>query len=363
MATKKPEKEKESERVHPTPKVAKNQGEQGTVYSLVDVPPLSFWQTSYRRLGLRGTTPHTPHVFCEAAKAYCDGETVRDKLLHGKLSPSSKVDQARDTNTLPSEKGVDAYTLHWMGLQLQSHRPLNPKFYSLAINMLSTAQDMGHGPSSLQLVITSVHTPQDLECFRLARFRHTALCSTGTDASALALRAWLWEQQGFHDRARDEFIRARGVGMRYRDPDIPDMPLFTSPGSFGAEGEGSRPRRERWFLEGVCHHSYATKALKAGEVDKAVEAFRIMALELDLAIGYQHLASLLPASEKAEREAYFLKAAVSGQEAACTQLALIEHGKVTRSSLDEEEMRTRLLMADEWARLGGVVPTVKKHAG
>ncbi|KAL2164179.1 hypothetical protein VTH06DRAFT_3393 [Thermothelomyces fergusii] len=297
----------------------------GLLFEHVEPPPLGWWREFQEARGLGGLTPET---CLSTFTQYC--------LVVTKRGSGWKTALERDHN-------IDPYTLHYTALPLlnRSGPPV-----TVGMHMLFTASSMNYTPSILTLMGMHVclrdsrdgkgKMPQSWREVD-ARFKRLLQTEKNPDAFTLHGLSLLREGKG------DAFA------LRYFDKAIEaarDLPGGARPGP--AERGAPTVREPRWTLEASCHRMRGAILLRQNRRQEAVDAFKILALELDHADGYAQLVRLLPLDPE-ERETYLLKAAQGGSFEACGLLALHMADKAAGSDLPPGERVVAAGLAREWA--------------
>lgn len=112
------------------------------------------------------------------------------------------------------------------------------------------------------------------------------------------------------------------------------------------------PRPAKWDWEAVSVLGEADCLKARGQLQQAKTLYQVAALELDHPRGFLELANLTDdPRDGAVRQAYLLKAAVSGSVEACQELGIVEKTRAREKGITEREKEVRLLMSKEWMRL------------
>lgn len=215
------------------------------------------------------------------------------------------------------------------------------------MHMLMSASSLGYTPSTLSLIriltqAENLKVTERKDMFRdpMARFRR--ILQNGENPDALTLQGLLLVRQGHDTQALKHFDQAIKAASRKDSAGQESMPAV---------------RKPRWAYEGSCYHQRGRILLKQGRREEAAAAFRVVALELNLAKGHLELAKLLP-HDAPERETCLLKAAQASQFEACELLAHDAIGKAMDPGVPKAERDYAAKMAYEWAL---VEPDVTKR--
>lgn len=243
--------------------------------------------------------------------------------------------------------------------------------FRLGTHLLRSASELGYAPSTLTLVRifqgerNRPHFSRILETttYRSAEARFKALVDAGQDPNALSLQGIIFMGDKEHDRAVTYFQKARKAWASSQDPSA--QSLATSPElrvDFSEDGDSifPSPREPRWEWEVSCLLGEADIRAERGQLQQAEQLYREAALGLDNPYAFTRLATL---TQGPERQAYLLKAAVSGDVDACRELAAVEELNAQESAT-EREKEFRLQMSQEWLRLanGEELQTVGSNA-
>ncbi|KAL2017673.1 hypothetical protein VTK56DRAFT_1833 [Thermocarpiscus australiensis] len=300
-----------------------------SIFKLSEVPPLQLWQEYTCQDGAPGDL--TAEAMFNAALQYCAVATNNSSSWRGALE--------RDHN-------IDPYTLHHTAIPLLNRA--SGVASRLGLHMLLTASALGYTPSTLSLIRILADVDKDSairgkRVFGDAEARFKRLLQIERTPDVLTLQGLLLRREG-----QDTFA------LKYFDQAI--EAARSSIHSAGAHPQTSNrqdapaEREPRWSYEGSCHHNRGLILLKQGRREQAAEAFKIVALELDLAMGYLELAKLLPETAP-ERETYLLKAVQAGQFEACPYLVQDAVARAKEPGLGQADRKDAANMALEWARL------------
>ncbi|KAK4151258.1 hypothetical protein C8A00DRAFT_17329 [Chaetomidium leptoderma] len=296
----------------------------GLLFKPSDTPPVAVWEQFKLHYDLGDLTAQDCH---KAAVHYCDLATN---------------DSSAWRETLERDHGIDSYTLHYTALPLASRGTAS----HMGLHMLLTASILGYAPSTLTLMSILVRlNKKDFlamkPSFREAEAHFNRLVQA-ENPDALTL-------QGLVLLHGD---RPTATALKYFDKAIKvarSIPPKAVSQPEPASQDSPAIREPRWSFEGSCHQKRGLILLEHNRTEEAIAAFKIAALELDLADGYAELVKLMP-RDAPERETYLLKAAQGCNPEACQLLALEMADKASDPGLSMKDRVYAGRMAREWVQ-------------
>jgi hypothetical protein len=249
------------------------------------------------------------------------------------------------------DHGVDLYTLHYAAILLLAG-PMGP-FWHLGAHMLRTASDLDYNPSTLsllRLVLRTTSVGPESSKYRtalhgpLTKFR--LLVQEGQNPDVLTLDGALRIRRGDIRGALDSFDRAIKAAAAQGGNAFAPAPTQEEL-KHGSTGPPPPVRKPAWAMESMCHLERGRLLLQQGNRAAAEAAFRVAALELDMAAGYLELGKMLPIGSP-ERESCLLKAILTGKTDAIPLLSVFSEDKPPDPARDPAEDQR---WANEWRLL------------
>jgi tetratricopeptide (TPR) repeat protein len=211
--------------------------------------------------------------------------------------------------------------------------------------MLMTASSLQYAPATVMLMAMLANVPKEqfLEARRTsfrevdAHFRY--LLRTDPAYDILAVQALTLQKEG----------RPDAEALKCFDKAIQAAPRTTPPSASGSETPPA-VRTPNWAFESICHQHRGQILLRQGRIEDALAAFKIVALELDVADGHLELAKLLPDHDP-QRKTSLLNAAQAGLFEASSMLASLLADEAAAPGLSPPERQFARDLAWEWAQI------------
>lgn len=249
------------------------------------------------------------------------------------------------------DHGIDLYTLHYTATLLLAG-PVGP-FWHLGAHMLRTASDLNYDPSTLSLLRLVLRTtsagPEGIKYKTalhgpLTKFRLLVPEARNPDVLTIygALRIRRGDVRGALQIFNRAIEAAAAQGGRVFAPAPTQEEL-----KHGSTAPPPPVRKPAWALESMCHLERGRLLLQLGNRAAAEAAFRVAAVELDMAAGYLELGKMLPVGSS-ERESCLLRAILTGKTDAIPLLSVFSKDKSSDPARDPEEDQR---WANEWRLL------------
>ncbi|KAK3692890.1 hypothetical protein B0T22DRAFT_374185 [Podospora appendiculata] len=300
-------------------------GSESLIFSEGDVPPIDFWA---QRVPYIGPEDLTAEACFHAARQYC--------ALATPVGSTWKQMLQRDHD-------IDPYTLHYTAIMLLGGGDQPGETWRLGLHMLGTASDLDYAPSTLTFMRLMTKAVEDkssrmreTKMYRSAESRFNGLVKATKHPDAITLQGLRLRRQGDDNAALVHFNKAVEVGAK----------------SGNNDSDTTKERPPRWNWEATCHLERGRILLQQGNQEAAEAAFRIAALELDVADGHLELGKILPGDSQ-EREHHLRKAAQSLNREACLLLADAEKQRALAAGLAAPQRKQHQKLADEWLLLAG----------
>jgi len=224
-------------------------------------------------------------------------------------------------------------------------------FWQLGAHMLRTASDLDYNPSTLsllRLVLRTTSVGPESSKYRaalhgpLTKFR--LLVQEGQNPDVLTLDGALRIRRGDTRGALDSFNRAiKAAATQGRDAFAPAPTQEEL--KHGSTVTPLPVRKPAWAMESMCHLERGRLLLQQGNRAAAEAAFRVAAVELDMAAGYLELGKMLPIGSP-ERESCLLRAILTGKTDAIPLLSVFSGDKSPARDPEEDQR-----WANEWRLL------------
>ncbi|KAK3333151.1 hypothetical protein B0T19DRAFT_118132 [Cercophora scortea] len=331
-------------------------GSESRIFSEGDVPPIGFWA---QRVPYIGPEDLTAEACFHAAAQYCALATNAGSTWK---------------RTLQRDHDIDPYTLHYTAIMLLGGGDQPGETWRLGLHMLGTASDLDYAPSTLTFMRLMTKAVEDkssrmreTKMYRSAESRFNGLVKGTKHPDAITLQGLRLRRQGDDSAALVHFNKAVEVGAKSGSKYAPEQKRAraiaaaedpvkllgkATAGIAASDDDTTKERPPRWNWEATCHVERGRILLKQGNQEAAKAAFRIAALELDVADGHLELGKILP-SDSQEREHHLQKAAQSLNREACLLLADAEKQRALAAGLAAPQRKQHQKLADEWLLLAG----------
>ncbi|CAJ2505983.1 Uu.00g001130.m01.CDS01 [Anthostomella pinea] len=322
-------------------------------FSRTDVPPREFWAAQARPPLVADLTAdecqRAAHQYADLALE--DAADWRQK----RLKPANADGNADGKD---SSQYVSYYTLHYIATMI-TLGPRGPAWH-LATHIFHTLTQLGYEPSVLTLARLGLRTGN----LHLPHFRPAvdaldrSLRSRRGSADACTLKAMMCMAQETRE-GDDEALRWFRKAFDTHNSLVNSSTSSNTDLSANSDDQDAKtvdrvlPQHWQWQTS----FALGTAAIRArrGETDKARELYRFAARDLDNAKGCYELAQLLDdaAGDHPERRELLEKAAVSGVDAACRELGVLERERAAAGLGSRKEREEARVLAEEWAAIAG----------
>lgn len=277
--------------------------------------------------------------------------------------------------TISPEHNLSPYLLHWIGIILMCGN--TAQRWRLGTHMLRSASEQDYAPSTLSLMRIFHSMPTKLFQERAARSniylsakqRFHQIVKEGTDPDALTLQGIIFAKEGDGKRALVAFRRAtkawektaaagvaqgisQSVSESQPDSSVDDSSVHKVQVTKNGEVILPQPREPRWEWEVSCVRGMADLLVKEGQTEEARKLYSVAALELDNPHAFLSLAKMMDGPpDRPERRTYMLKAAISGDLDACSEMATMERFAAKKEGISIQEINDHKMLSREWLRL------------